>query len=358
MEVRPVSNKKNWTNFLKGVKEKTFLHSWNWGEFQKKLQNNIWRLGIYDSLDSKTKKSVLVGVALVIKIEAKRGNFLFVPHGPITKTQDPKQREEILRALVNYLKEIASKERVSFFRIAPLWKRTPENIKIFQDTGFRKAPIHMHPEVTWELDITPLEDDILMNMRKNTRYLVRKALKNKDIEVQKSKSSEDLSSFYRLIEITAQRKDFVPFSPEYIRKEFNSFRENDQILIFLGKYKGEIVSSSICVFWQDIAFYHHGASSLKYPKIPVSNAVQWEIIREAKGRGCHSYNFWGIADIQGEYSRSNPEFKNHPWCGLTVFKRGFGGRKKSYVRTQDFTISFRYWLNWIVEKIRKKKRGF
>ena len=47
----------------------------------------------------------------------------------------------------------------------------------------------------------------------------------------------------------------------------------------------------------------------------------------------------------------------HPWYGLSLFKMGFGGRSKEYIKSQDFVISQKYWLNYIIEKLRKFKRG-
>ena len=373
MEIKEITQKQVWEGFVLECQEKTFLDSWNWGEFQEKMGNKIWRFGIFEEISN------LVGVALVIKITAKRGNFLFVPHAPVikkSKTQIYGSRasngKPDFPILLEKLKEIAKKENCSFIRLAPIWlaRRSPkgegggrqgENIKIFKDLGFRDAPIHMHPELTWELDIKPDEDDILMNMRKTTRYLIRQAQKNKDIEIYQSQKINDVEKFNQLYQTTKSRHHFAPFSLEYLKNEFLTFQPDGQISIFLGKYKNEIISSAIVIFWQGIGFYHHGASSLKYPKIPVSYLLQWEAIKEAKRRGCHTYNFWGIAPIislrpdlkltQGRV------LKNHPWYGLTLFKMGFGGYKKEYVKTQDFVLSPRYWLNFIVEKIRKKKRG-
>jgi lipid II:glycine glycyltransferase (peptidoglycan interpeptide bridge formation enzyme) len=77
--------------------------------------------------------------------------------------------------------------------------------------------------------------------------------------------------------------------------------------------------------------------------------LQWEAIKEAERRGCKVYDFWGFTD---------PEmFPKHPWAGPTLFKMGFGGYKKKYVKTQDFILSKKYWLNYIIESIRKKKRN-
>ena len=398
IQIKEITQKQVWEGFLMGCEEKTFLDSWNWGEFQKKMGYKIWRLGIYSNKQ-------LIAAALVVKITAKRGSFLFIPHSPVIQSDgDPlsaslaesgSPSKSPLKSLLEKLKEIAKQENCSFIRISPIWParnashsdaggvRNEENIKVFKDLGFRDAPIHMHPESTWELDIRPSEDELLMNMRKTTRYLIRQAQKNKDIEIiqtpafaeasafgrrsrlRPTKSAgkqnlEDVEKFNQLYQDTKTRHHFTPFSLNYLKNEFLSFTPDNQpirqaqgchevqISIFFVKYKNEIISSAMIIFWQGIGFYHQGASSQKYSKIPVSYLLQWEAIKEAKKRGCKIYNFWGIA----------PSFKKrHPWYGLSLFKMGFGGYKKEYVKTQDLVLSPKYWINFIIERLRKTKRG-
>lgn len=340
-EIKEVYNKEVWEGFLSGCQEKTFLSSWNWGEFQKAMGGEIWRFGIFENNN-------LLSAALVIKIKARRGTFLFVPHGPVVKEQKAENQEQIVELFLNKFRKIAAEEKASFIRIAPIWERNEVNIKTFRDLGFRDAPIHIHPELTRELDIQPLEEELLSNMRKTTRYLIRQAQKNLDIKIENSNDISAIIEFNKLYQETTDRHHFIPFSLDYLKNQFQAFSGDNKITIFLGKYKDEIVSAAIIVFWQNLAFYHHGASSLKYPKIPVSYLLQWEAIKEAKRRGCKLYNFWGIV----------PENKkNHPWTGLTLFKTGFGGYKKEYVKTQDLPLSKGYWLTFIFEKMRKIKRG-
>jgi len=374
LRIEEIENKNLWEGFLLRCEEKTFLNSWNWGEFNKMMGNKIWRLGIF-------KIENLIGVALAVKIKAKRGTFLFVPHGP-TIIQNSKLK--ILETLLEELKKIAKKENCSFIRVAPIWLGNEENAEIFTDLGFRQAPIHMHPELTWELDITSSEEELLRQMRKTTRYLIRQAQKNKDIKIDKTSVLKDIEKFYQLEQATVNRRHFTPFSLEYLKNEFSVFFQDGQIALFLGRYRDEVVAGGIFVFWQGIGFYHHGASSLKYPKVPVSYLMLWEAIKEAKNRGCKKFNFWGIAPVfpVGKTGIFNFQFsifkqipnpivlktkvfeklesqipKKHPWYGLTLFKMGFGGYEKEYVKTQDLPLSPKYWLNYIIEKIRKIKRG-
>jgi len=349
MEIREINNKEIWENFLERADEKTFLQSWNWGEFQKMLGEKIWRLGIYD-------RGVLTGVSLIIKVSARRGRFLFAPHGPLinqkskikNQNENSKFKKNILENLLFELKKIAKRENCSFIRVAPIWPRTEENEKIFNDLGFCQAPIHMHPELTWELGLEPSEEQLLAGMRKTTRYLVRQGIKNPDLKIEASENPADIAAFNELYQKTVDRHHFFPFSLEYLTKEFSAFAPDSQILIFSADYRGERIASAMVIFYKGVSYYHQGASSQEYPKVPGSYLLQWEAIKEAKRRGCQRYNFWGIAP------NSNPK---HPWAGLTLFKTGFGGYEKKYVKTQDLILSFGYWLNFFVERIRKKKRG-
>ena len=364
MEIKEIKEKNIWEDFLLECEEKTFLDSWNWGEFQKMTGNKIWRFGIYSTsratakgeeenlFSSPSGVEYLGATALVIKIEAKRGRFLLVPHGPaIALATAGKQniKYEILKTLLDELKKIAKEEKVDFIRVSPIWEKSEENNKIFKDLKFREAPIHMHPEASWKLDIRPGEEELLKNMRKTTRYLIRQAQKDENIDVFQRWDISDVEVFNKIHQAVVKVQKFVPFSLEYFKKEFSVFRADSQISIFFARYKKEIAASCYVIFWSNIGFYHHAALLPKYHKIPLAYLLQWEAIKEAKKRGCVLYDFWGFVDPQ-----KNP---THPWAGPTLFKMGFGGYKKEFVKTQDLPLSKLYWLTYLFEKIRKSKRG-
>lgn len=340
--------------------EKTFLQSWNWGEFEEAMGDRVWRLGVYNgNYGLGIRNYELMAVAQVVKIKARRGSFLLVPHGPVI-AQTPKLK--VLEVLMKELKQIARQENCAFIRIAPIWGRSEENEKIFKNLGFKQAPIHIHPELTWELDLTKNEEEILAGMRKTTRYLIKQGLKDGYLEILKSRNIKDVEVFNKIYQETVQRHRFVPFSLKYLKNEFLAFTRDpsappqddngrSDAVIFLAKYQNEYLASAIVIFWQGIAFYHQGASITS--KIPAAYLLQWEAIKEAKARGCKIYNFWGIADVNSE-----KELEKHPWKGLSLFKKGFGGYEKAYVKTQDYPVSWRYWLTRAFEEFRNNKRGF
>ena len=243
---------------------------------------------------------------------------------------------------------MGKKEKVGFIRVSPILENISENLDIFKSFGFRNAPIHMmHPETTWLLDITKSEDEIFKEMRKTHRNLIRRAGKE-GVEIIQSVDEKYLKAFYKIHMETVRRHKFIPFSYDYIKKEINLFKNDNQINIFSAKYKNEIISSAIVVFYGNQAFYHHGASSSKYSKIPASYLVLWEAIREAKKRNKKIFNFYGIVE-------NKPK---HPWFGLSKFKKGFGGYKKELLHCQDLPLNKKYLIAWMVETARKVKRGY
>ncbi len=339
MEILEIKNKNIWEGFLANSEKKTFLHSWAWGEFSKTMGEKIWRWGIY-------KNKELFGVALVIKVRARRGNFLFIPHGPILLTTHYK-----LQTLIDHLKQLAKEERCGFIRVSPIWEDTKENREMFRRLGFRPAPMHMHAELTWVLDASGSEEEIMAGMRKTTRNLVRRGEREGVIVEEGS-----LDEFYPLFEETAKRQKFIQFSREYLQKEIEAFRSNagnlklkteNSAKIFLAKHNGQVLAGAFIVFYDDTAYYHHAAST--HSKIPAAYTLQWEIIREAKKREKKYYNFWGVV----------PESDtNHPWWGLSLFKRGFGGQEWNLMHAQDLSLSWKYYISWGIEKARKWKRGY
>ncbi|MCK5084170.1 MAG: peptidoglycan bridge formation glycyltransferase FemA/FemB family protein [Candidatus Pacebacteria bacterium] len=341
MQIKEISNKSQWENFMQENKENTFLQSWNWGEFNINTGEKIWRLGVFDNEE-------LLAVALVIRVNARRGSFLFVPQGPLISQKLKVKSQKLLELFFDYLKDLGREEKVSFVRISPILENTSENLKIFEPSGFKNAPIHMmHPELTWVLDITKSEDEIMKEMRKTHRNLIRRATKE-GVEIIQSTDEEYLKAFYDIHMETVKRHKFVPFSYDYIKSEIDAFKNDDQISIFSAKYKDEIISSAVIVFYGEQAFYHHGSSSSKYYKIPSSYLILWEAIKEAKKRGKKKFNFYGVV-------KNKPK---HPWAGLTKFKKGFGGHQKELLHCQDLPLNKRYAITWIIETGRKIKRGY
>ena len=337
MNIDPVTSQEAWDALVQGISPNTFLHSWHWGEIQLRLGHTIERLEFTDQGES-------LGVALLVHMRAKRGSLVLCPHGPLVKKEE--YIKEVLRSIVVHVK--STTKGYSALRLAPLLLDTKENNTLLQEEGFKPSPLHVHAELTWVLDISGSKEDILKGMRKTTRHAIKKADKE-GVQVDVQTSAQALERFWPLYEQTSSRHNFVPYTKNTITTQIEEFGKSNQVFAVTATYQGKDVASAILFYYGDTAYYYHGASTHIQGNIPAAHAVQWSAIQEAKKRGATKYNFWGIAPD------NEP---NHPFAGITVFKKGFGGQAVPYIHAHDYPLSWRYYPLWIIETFRKYQRGF
>ncbi|MDR1987464.1 MAG: hypothetical protein LBQ24_01520 [Candidatus Peribacteria bacterium] len=68
-------------------------------------------------------------------------------------------------------------EKAVFIRLNSPIKNLKENKKAFKKLGFINAPMHEHAEDTHLLDLTPTEEILLSNIKKEDRYYINRAIK-------------------------------------------------------------------------------------------------------------------------------------------------------------------------------------
>lgn len=333
---REITDKDIWESFLNLHPEVNFLQSWYWGDFHIEIHKKIQRTGFYDN-------DILVGVMLSIVEDAKRGRYLTVPGGPIIDWEN----KDIVEAFVTLIREIATQNNCVFVRVRPQIIENDDSITLFRKLGFVEAPMHLHAEHTSQLDVSKNEEELMSAMRKNTRYEVKKAQKE-EIVVSSTADSSAIKAFYDLQIETARRHGFVPFSYNFLLKQFEVFARAGKVLLYSAHLNHTLLAQAFVIFYGVEAVYHYGASTSEGRSHPGAYLIQWEAIREAKRRDMKRYNFWGVVA---------PDETNHRFYGVSVFKRGFGGEDVNYLHAQDLIISpFLYKLTKGIEMLRKKIR--
>lgn len=334
--VEEVKNKEEWEKFMDYHPESNFLQSFNWGLFHQNLGKTITRLGFKE-------KGRLVGVMLCIVEKAKRATYLTIPGGPLINWQDKDQ----IDTFVKTIKDFAKKQNCSFVRMRPQILENEKNNKLVESLGFQNAPMHLHAELTRQLDLTKSEDQLMAEMRKTTRYEIKQASKL-GIKISVSKDPKDLEEFYNLQKETAKRQRFVEFNKRFLQEQFEVFAADNQVLLYTATLNNVKLAQAFIIFYGSEADYHYGASTLDGRKYPGAYLIQWQALKEAKKRGITRYNLWGVAP-EGE--------TNHRFWGVSVFKRGFGGEDISYLHARDLIVnSMSYKVNWLIEATRKKVR--
>ena len=336
MEYVTEITKSEYDSFMSQHQESNFLQSWQWGDLHKDLGDSVIREGVRHN-----NKFIAVWTGIVK--EAKRGRYLEIPGGPIMDWSDSK----LIECVSEIIRSTGEKHRCVFIRIRPQLLESAESNHAMAQIGARKAPMHLHAEHTNVLNISKSEEDILTDMRRQTRYEIRRSDK-RDIEVEFSSPTEqDIDEFYEMQQSTAKRHGFIQSPRAFLQALRSSFGE--QLVLYRASKNGVLLNLALIIHSGEEADYYEAASTVEARKEPGAYGIIWWAIVQAKKFGCSRFNFWGIA-----YS-SNP---NHRYAGVTTFKRGFGGQDVTFTPAHDIIIKpLKYPMNWTIETIRRKKRG-
>ena len=326
---------RNWNSIIGAQEYSPFFQSLEWGDVEKDNGKTVERYGIFSGKE-------LVGVMQIFEIEARRGHFLHVRHGPVIK----KWAKNYIHDVSVFLKKRALEKSASFIRISPLVFEDSKILKDFLSEGYRFSPVYnLDAENRWILPLSQNEDDLLKSMRKTTRYLIKKGEKD-GITVLSSNDKKAFDKFDKIYMQTALKKGFIPHG--LVRQEYEHFSKKDNARLYLAQRGTRVLAGALIVYSQKSAIYRHGATSEEGRKTPASYLVQWSAIKDAKKRGLKYYDFWGIA---------KDENKKNPWYGLSSFKKGFGGAQVDYIHSLDLPVSWKYWITFGIDFITTIKKG-
>ena len=188
------------------------------------------------------------------------------------------------------------------------------------------------PADTLLFDLTKSEEILLAQMHPKTRYNIRLAEKKgvkATIDV-----VDSLEEAWNLFEQTATRGAFRLHARSYYEQMRKSLQKKECRVFFAkAEQGGEILAVNIMIDQGKTRTYLHGASSNQHREMMAPYVLHWELIKDAKKQGLKEYDWWGIAPKgSGE---------EHPWVGVTRFKKGFGQEQLSYAGTFDFVCE-----NW------------
>jgi len=173
-------------------------------------------------------------------------------------------------------------------------------------------------------------DEVLVGFNQLWRRNVKKAAKA-GVEVTQG-TEADLPAFHQLYLETAARDHFTGRPLAYFQRMWSAMRaeDPDRIRLYLAHHEGDLVAATTMVRVGRHAWYSYGASSTAKRDVRGSNAVQWQMLREAAESGAAVYDLRGITDTLAE---------DDPHFGLIQFKLGTGGEAVEYLGEWDLPLN-------------------
>lgn len=316
LRVVPPALREQWDTFV--AAHGHFLQSWGWGELKALAGWHPLRVALWDG-------EIMVATAQVLRktvssLPLALGHLAYIPKGPVLDWQQPALYETFFALLDTYLRRQGA--------IALRWEPdvaddSSEGQALQQylsSRGVHAAP-PVQPLRTIVLDLEPPEECLLAQMKEKWRYNIRLGIR-KGVSVRVAQSSEDVRSWYQLLQITGERDQFGVHNEAYYLRAWETFAPRDELRLLLAEHDGSLLAGIFVSVLGSQAIYLYGASSNEQRQLMPNYVLQWEALRWAKQRGVRLYDFWGIPATDSE---------DEAMSGVYRFKRGWGGRTVSYL---------------------------
>lgn len=316
-----------WQAFLEATASGDFLHDWAWADvtaFDKQPQRRYLV----------EQDGAVVGLAAAQQRPLVAGrSFWYVPRGPVLDYEHPEAGAR-LRALLLGLRAAARQRRVVAVKLEPRLAAGDPGARLFERLEGRTLRRTDEKLQVGQTRLVELADDeaLIGGFDKDTRYGVRRA-EREGVTVGVVTDAGDTTAIDALHDLVGetQRRAGFPMPPrERYRVAWRALAGAGRAAILEARREGELLASGMVVIEGDRSYYLFSGSRREErgePKRYASYALQWEMMRYARGRGVTVHDLWGVAPPD-----AGPE---HPWHGVGLFKKGFGGGEVVWTGSWD-----------------------
>ncbi len=401
-------SEKEFREFSKTSNQRTFLQTPEIGKLRQKSGWQVHYIAV-------KKEQKIIAATMMVSITRHFGKKEFyAPRGFLLDYTN----KELFTFFTNEIKKYVKNNKGYQFRIDPYFihiERDGEGKKVngginhskiksdFKELGYKQVKKEDMEQVGWMyvLDLEgKSEDEILKNMKQNTRNIIRKTLKH-GIEI-KELEKKDLKEFYKIMVETSKRKGFAIRSLEYFEDMYDLYHPRGEIKYLItkldlkkhlkllkdernkcilekeslndsrfndGKRKaideqieglnksiqhaneirkkdGDIItlSGSMFMLTDPEVIYLSSGNYEEYMFYNSQYLIQWEMIKYGIKNHFKRYNFYGIT---GNFDKNDKDY------GIYKFKTGFNGYVEELIGEYVMPTSFIYYILSFIHKIKK-----
>ena len=293
-----------------------FLQSWRWGEFKSRFGWQVDHVSV--------REGDLIALAQVLYQRRGPVSVGYIPRGPVLPDGNDGLAARLLSCIDN-----SGRAHRALYTLVEANGPLPFSGR-FKDHGFVSGPEHIQPARTVKIELAD-DDRMLAQMRQNTRYSVRLAMR-RGVEVVCCGDGYEVADFYQLLLETSDRNRFGIHGQEYYREFLRTF--GDDALCVFARIDDNLAAALIAIKYGAEAIYMYGASSSQFRAHGAAFLLQFKAMQWAREAGCQRYDLWGIPlqdpDNVSDTGDAIASTKGDDWRGLYRFKTGFGGEIVAY----------------------------
>ena len=327
-----------WDRFLEATPASGFMQSSWWADFRTTVG--------YSHFAAILKgPGGIVGGGMVQRFEHPSGaTFYYLQDGPVLP-DDPDVAADVLEATLQSIEErrAAEKGAVSHLRIEPRWERAHVPLRGFEPIGRRDR--YVEPRHTLCVDLRPRPEGILAAMQSKGRYNVSVARRH-GVSVVEDTTPAGMGDFLRIYRDTAARQGFKTKPESYFDALLGVTVWRRRGAIYFAEHEGVRLATALVISFGSRATYFYGGSLAERRQVMAPYLLHFEAMCRAKEAGHEEYDLWGVAP---------PGAHEHPWAGISILKRRFGGREISLLPTLDYVYDRAAYMRYQAAEAKRKR---
>ena len=352
LKIVEITDKKEWDGFINDFGGHP-LQLWGWGELKAKGNWQVRRIFIKNVAKEDHKKEKYSDVVAAAQILTRKlpwplQGFAYVPRGIHTVSEKPEERAKLLEMLVDYCKN-SIKPRPVAISIEPDWEDFPE--KLLNEKKWRRAKNTILIPRTLILDLKKTEAELLADMTKNNRQIIRKSAEK--CTVRELETDEEFAQAFEIYRETAERAGFAIHSEKYYQELKKQLGENSPVYGAFVRVQPESEEQSeesetpqnpekiieklheqeqlVAFSWiaksGKTAFELYGGSNDLGRETRANYILKWLVIQQLRNAGVERYDMNGLLND-----------------GISKFKSKFARHENMLAGTFDRPLRKSYWI--------------
>lgn len=267
---------------------------------------------------------IVGGVQLLTRGIGRAGAVAFAPRGPVLVNDDPELVATLERAVMRH----GRRRGIRYVKLQP-----PEGhhdvVAALLLRGWGASAIAAAPRVTVRVRIDRPEEAILAGMRKSTRRRIRQA-DAAGLRV-RAGTEADLSTYFALVQATANRQGFTAYPPRYYEAMWRVFGEQGRAQLLVAEAAdGRALAATLSVAWGDSVVSKMGGWCGDRRAVHATGSIDLESMRWGQELGMRWFDFDGILPSVAEAVLAGEPLPEEARSGVAAYKLGFGGEIKTF----------------------------